>query len=87
MTEPLGRRASQVVRRDAGDFGSVARREKVSPHVVPRSEQGLKIAERFHGYRYGELLLKTLFHYLVENRYTGVFVDTDLSEWSPSALR
>lgn len=35
----------------------------------------LKIAERFHGYRYGELLLKTLFQYLVENRYMGVFVE------------
>lgn len=36
----------------------------------------LKIANEFRGYRYGELLLKTIFSYLVENRYTGVFVET-----------
>jgi hypothetical protein len=35
----------------------------------------LKIADQFHGYRYGELLLKTIFRYMVENRYAGVFVE------------
>lgn len=35
-----------------------------------------KIADEFRGYRYGELLLKTVFGYLVENHYRGVFVET-----------
>jgi hypothetical protein len=34
-----------------------------------------KIADDFRGYRYGELLLKTLFAFLVENRYDAVFVE------------
>jgi ribosomal protein S18 acetylase RimI-like enzyme len=34
-----------------------------------------KIADSYRGYRYGELLLKTIFGYLVENRYDGVFVE------------
>jgi hypothetical protein len=34
-----------------------------------------KIAERFRGFSYGELILKTVFAYLVENRYHGVFVE------------
>jgi ribosomal protein S18 acetylase RimI-like enzyme len=34
-----------------------------------------KIADKFRGYRYGELLLKTVFGYLTENHYQGVFVE------------
>jgi hypothetical protein len=34
-----------------------------------------KIAEGFRGYRYGELILKTVFAYLVENKYSGVFLE------------
>jgi hypothetical protein len=34
-----------------------------------------KIAEPYRGYRYGELLLKTVFSYLVENAYDSVFVE------------
>jgi len=34
-----------------------------------------KIADNFRGNRYGELLLKTLFSYLVENHYDGVYVE------------
>lgn len=34
-----------------------------------------KIADRYRGFRYGELILKTVFGYLVENRYQGVFVE------------
>jgi hypothetical protein len=34
-----------------------------------------KIADGFRGYRYGELLLKTVFAYLVENKYEWVFVE------------
>lgn len=34
-----------------------------------------KIAEQFRGYRYGELLLKTVFAYAVENAYAGMFVE------------
>jgi len=34
-----------------------------------------KIADEFRGYRYGELLLKTVFGYLVENSYECVFVE------------
>jgi hypothetical protein len=33
------------------------------------------IAEMFHGYRYGELLLKTVFGYLAGNHYQGVFIE------------
>jgi L-amino acid N-acyltransferase YncA len=33
-----------------------------------------KIAHEFRGYRYGELLLKTVFQYLVKNEYTETFV-------------
>jgi hypothetical protein len=40
-----------------------------------------KIADRFQGFRYGELILKTVFAYLVENHYRGVqrwkYVDFD----------
>lgn len=34
-----------------------------------------KIAERFRGYRYGELILKTIFSYLVTNGHHAVFVE------------
>lgn len=34
-----------------------------------------KIADDFRGHRYGELLLKALFGYLVENRYEAAFVE------------
>jgi hypothetical protein len=34
-----------------------------------------KIAEQFRGYRYGELLLKTIFAYAVQNSYVGMFVE------------
>jgi len=34
-----------------------------------------KIADSYRGYRYGELLLKTLFGYLVKNEFDGVFVE------------
>ena len=34
-----------------------------------------KIADEHRGHRYGELMLKALFGYLVENRYDGVFVE------------
>lgn len=34
-----------------------------------------KVSDAFRGLRYGELLLKTLFSYLVENNYESVFVD------------
>lgn len=34
-----------------------------------------KIAEHYRGYRYGELLLKTIFSYAAENAYDGLFVE------------
>jgi hypothetical protein len=34
-----------------------------------------KIADNFRGFRYGELILKTICGYLVENQYSGVFVE------------
>jgi len=52
-------------------------------HPAGRSDLGktlkicsFKIANEFRGYRYGELLLKTVFGYLVENHFSGVFVET-----------
>jgi ribosomal protein S18 acetylase RimI-like enzyme len=35
----------------------------------------LKIADQFRGYRYGELMLKTIFAYSVQNSYRGIFVE------------
>ncbi len=54
-----------ILNREDGAYGLVGKTLKLCT---------FKIADEYGGYRYGELLLKAVFDYAVNNQYDGVFV-------------
>lgn len=75
----LGHRQAWVIKKDDGKYAAVSiiNQEKKDLQELPGKKLKIcsfKVSEDYSGFHYGELLLKTIFHYAIGNSYDWLYI-------------